>query len=499
MDQINILKTTSKEIAKTIQKDRLSIHQIIWQHITPDVLKHIDSEVFRYLIDNSSGYHSHEVILGCITEDNLPYIDSEIIKILIDKNISYAEDIIHKKITPQNIIHISPYTLDILYTAKPEMLCEKLSITFLTQYKLSSLRTFTKNHTKIYETLSKTITATDLPHIPVDTILFLMSKDQKSIVRKQIATCITHENFKRLEPHFPWAEVAPYLENSIKIEIFHQTHQELTTISEKQSKLKAFIFEPRKIASYSKLLCTLEPQCTFNWKTRGITASEQHFHATHDALNFGHRLPEKIRCMLIKAFLQENIEQNKGRYVFFHYQPIYWWLRSLICKYLVEIQMNNGKPLPGYYPVVCLKNPQKYILSPNKADTLVKYGGRFTEDGTKNRILFMNYALFANSNNRAWGSNSVDLALKSVSWGKSKLPLEELFKEFGAESFYKTYQEKFDALEKEILEKIRYGAFLVISMTPEQVKKSVYVARIGGSKNPVIINNQKIYDVCTIY
>lgn len=498
IERIDIVNITVKELASIIKYRTNNAHQIIWQYITPDRLKLMQPSVLKYLLDYSYGHGSIEVVIGCITQDALPHIAPEIIKLLINYDSAYAQQIIQRGIKQHNYASLHPHTLGALYTAKPKDLCAALPISFLSNYPLNSLRELLKNHQDITEKLVHKIDPTMLSTISVDTLLLLMQNDQQQKIKKIIASKIDEHNFSKLPSNFPWIELVPHLDNTLKKKLINQINTALKLVADDHSKLKAFIFCPQKVANYLKLQHALDSKTTFSWETHGITASEQHFHATNHALDFGHKLPDNIRIMLAKALTYEQLEQEKGRYIFFSYQPLYWWIRSMIFKHLVEIFMNKGVQIQGYHPLVCLKNPQNTILSPEKADALVKKGGRFTEKDSKNRILFMNYALFANSNNRVWGSNSIDLTLKAFNWGKSTLSLEALFTEFGATSLYKKYQQTFETLEKEILASSQYGPILAISMTPEQVKKSVYVACVGGTKCPMIINNNPTDDVCFI-
>lgn len=105
-------------------------------------------------------------------------------------------------------------------------------------------------------------------------------------------------------------------------------------------------------------------------------------------------------------------------------------------------------------------------------------------------ILFMNYALFANSSNP--GSDSsyyIYFNCNSIAGTTITLSPNRVFSILGYEWLYKKYQKEINALNHDYTYLSHFGNLLLIAIPQDTIKKYVYLARSGGLSETIHIDN----------
>ena len=129
-------------------------------------------------------------------------------------------------------------------------------------------------------------------------------------------------------------------------------------------------------------------------------------------------------------------------------------------------------------------------------EQLIKEGNPF--DSKKNtegiarrqKLLFVNHFIFGNLGRS--GSNSFQYMLDNDNATHVHITTKQLFDAYGID--FKLYAAKIEELEKEYNAISRYGQMLQIGITPEKVKKCVYLTSSGGPKVPLKISKDTSSD-----
>ena len=117
-------------------------------------------------------------------------------------------------------------------------------------------------------------------------------------------------------------------------------------------------------------------------------------------------------------------------------------------------------------------------------------------DEARSLVLFMNYALFANTNNS--GSNSLEYIINN--WNSLKGTRDILaidsFKKLGYENIYHQFKDEIEKLSQEYNMAGQYGNLLFIAIPKEDIHKYVYLAVSGATKEALEIEGiGETYDI----
>lgn len=111
---------------------------------------------------------------------------------------------------------------------------------------------------------------------------------------------------------------------------------------------------------------------------------------------------------------------------------------------------------------------------------------KYDADNRK-KLLFMNYALFANAGN--FGSNSASYVVQNANAAKGifDLPVNEPFKKIGYEHIYNKFKDELEELGQQYNTKCSYGNLLFIAIPKDKIHKYAYLAATGGKRVPMSI------------
>jgi len=289
----------------------------------------------------------------------------------------------------------------------------------------------------------------------------------------------TPENYKK----------APYL--LVKL-IFEKISDEektkflasLKMLSAKKGLFKNFV---KQRAPYFLLKKKIGP---FKDGVKPKTQSEHHLanHQQNIEENFSIKLVKnkQARRMFKRLHKKEKKEQKNGRYTFVHAQKWKWHFLADIFKQLWKIKY--GQKVNNYQ--FLRFEPKEF----NKKEEKKKRKNAMTgndnywfqcEDKNNADRLFMNYAAFGNSGN--WGSCSASYWLEAHDFSNIYISVQDLFEKMKKANLYEKYEDKLNQLEKLHESSSKYGNMLLLSFTPEQLKKCVIPAGSNGQRFAVTL------------
>jgi len=191
----------------------------------------------------------------------------------------------------------------------------------------------------------------------------------------------------------------------------------------------------------------------------------------------------------------EHQEQEKGRYTFVHGHLWRYHFSQEMYTDLWNIIYGSA----DRFRYIRYKNPAKYstrnffsyIKQEQKRRGKLMNGGvnqYYTATGNQDYLLFMNYALFCNFA----GSNTGYYIKENVSENPITIDYNVFMKELQLDHYLTTNElgyiaEQFKELELEHATISSYGGGLLLSFTPEMLKKCVYPCHGGGKQRTVEI------------
>jgi hypothetical protein len=353
--------------------------------------------------------------------------------------------------------------------------------------------------------------------VSFDTPLLLdLIKSGGQSVAEHITECITPKNIVLIPQQFvkQLGEMDPKVYGKLKntwlqfLEYFKlKNYIEYITETEV---LDTFLFSPRYLKTYNAIkecLSILNFQSYslnkyFNINLNDnykVVETQSRGHAQQHAFDiqrFSNVIEgnKQLQMMLFAIHKQEEKEILKGKYPFYHGQKIEYWYRTMIFKRIMELVYDIKFP-ETYYPLR-YKKFGNYI-SDDMAQQITQNGRMSWFDvTTRPHMIFMNHALFGNTNNLT--SCSFQFFINNNNINSVKTTLRELFVEYALEDYFDNFKKEFEDLEKEMTNE-KKGMLLLLSFTPEQIKKYVYYSEIGGFKaDKITIFNKKTNDVLEI-
>jgi len=196
---------------------------------------------------------------------------------------------------------------------------------------------------------------------------------------------------------------------------------------------------------------------------------------------------------------KEQEELEKGRYTFVHAQPWkYHFLQDLFSQ-LWQIQYKEKVEDYHFlrFEPKDFFNIKKEIKKRKKAidgtDNFGFWENRDRDEEEAAGRLFLNHAIFGNANYD--GECSVWYWLKNYCHGNLGIDSKYLFSQLGLGSYHKKYAKKIKNLEELHKKVSAYGNMLLISLSPEQLKKSVVIVHPCGKNRKVTIDGKKTGDI----
>ncbi len=110
--------------------------------------------------------------------------------------------------------------------------------------------------------------------------------------------------------------------------------------------------------------------------------------------------------------------------------------------------------------------------------------GRSSDDD-RQHLLFMNYALFGNTDNP--GSSSIYYAVDNDNAGRINIALKNVLNYLGHKDIYNKHEKQLEELEQEHQGLSKYGAMVVIGVPEDKLADCVYFTTFGGPKKKIHI------------
>jgi|ERR1700733_1468497 len=200
---------------------------------------------------------------------------------------------------------------------------------------------------------------------------------------------------------------------------------------------------------------------------------------------------------LLKPILANTIAKEKkfqdDYYTFVHGQRRELYLPEKLYTHLWQLKKKQSLNDFFFAHVKDLvESPDAITYDKIQKNFILSHGNYDSYEQTEARLklLFMNYALFANNPNT--GSNSASYVLtnsNSPAGSRVNITLDNVFKIFGYEAIYdKSLREKLENLASQYKNTSPYGNLLLIAVPKHKIHKYVYVAEMGGPKSTVKIN-----------
>lgn len=194
---------------------------------------------------------------------------------------------------------------------------------------------------------------------------------------------------------------------------------------------------------------------------------------------------------LEKVFNQERKEIAEDRYVFHHACQWKWDLAQDFYTHLYYTLQDKQVPL---YRFLRFDNTTTNLEEEKAIRKKIMRQGEPRD--LRPRLLFMNHAIFGNSDNE--GSCTAQYWYENADWSRTTISAPDIFKKLNRPDIYEKYKEdiqKIEILHKQAENK---GTWLLLSFDKKFLKNSVYAAAPCGYKTQVLIDNQNVDKVSKI-
>ncbi len=187
--------------------------------------------------------------------------------------------------------------------------------------------------------------------------------------------------------------------------------------------------------------------------------------------------------VFLKKFIIKEQEWQSEHYTFVHGQRREYYWPEVLYTYLWSIKNNQSTNNFLFAPIKEPLSEQQRHLEYLYKNFLFSHGRFFSgnyKDETRQLLLFMNYALFANSQNP--GSNTALYIWENANVGQVSLSAQEACRMLGCTQVYDRFKREIDALEVEYKSAGKYGNALFIAVPKDKIHKHVFAAKPGGAK-----------------
>ncbi len=186
--------------------------------------------------------------------------------------------------------------------------------------------------------------------------------------------------------------------------------------------------------------------------------------------------------MLDRAFKKE-VELEKSGYVAFKHGQ--WKGYGLSEKWFTTLwAITKEKPVTDFIflHIKPLAKDDNLTDETEMREQLLRSG--ISSDDDRSHLLFMNYALFGNTDKL--GSSSIWYATKYKSC-PINISLKNVFNYFGHEDIYKKHEKQLEGLEQEYQGLSKYGSMVVVGVPEDRLADCVYLTNCYGGKQKIDI------------
>jgi len=196
---------------------------------------------------------------------------------------------------------------------------------------------------------------------------------------------------------------------------------------------------------------------------------------------------------LLNTVFKKEAEYKDDYYTFVHGQRRELYLPEKI--YTLLWQLKKRQSLQDFFFAHVkdlVESPDAKAYDKVQKNFILSFGNSDGRGGAdaRRKLLFMNYALFANSRNS--GSCTADYVLENENsklGSTINIALSEPFKMFGYQGVYSdALKNKIEVLAQEYKDASKYGNLLFIAVPKNKVHKYVYLAETGGPKIDIEID-----------
>ncbi len=240
-----------------------------------------------------------------------------------------------------------------------------------------------------------------------------------------------------------------------------------------------------KILILSRVICD-QPDYDFKCNTQTC----QHLRQNITSRSFNHYSDVAPRLLdLVSKVNKKERKLQETHYTFFHGQR--WEYQFAASLFIKLYEFKTGNKYPEFLFAHVKKLPEN-IKSEEKVHTkLLKYGQ--TDSVSRQRLLFLNYAFFANSKKPVGPPVSYNI-LHNDNFGFITITLKQMFLWCDFEHIYEKYQDELQQLEKEHEWLSERGNLLFIAVPKDIVDKCVFSAKPGGYKKTILIKKGWLWD-----
>lgn len=184
-----------------------------------------------------------------------------------------------------------------------------------------------------------------------------------------------------------------------------------------------------------------------------------------------------------------------GYYTFIHGQRRIYYLPSRIYTFLWQLHNQyQTKDFLFAHVKPLLSTEEEWQEEENVRNYLLAHGRKPQDNYTRQKLLFLNYGLFAQMNDR--GSNTAHFIGRNINWGSSPITItcKDAFKFFGYEHIYNKYADEIEVLAK-AYEADSFGNALMIAVPKDVIQEYVYLCQpargftgMGGVRRSIYID-----------
>ncbi len=189
---------------------------------------------------------------------------------------------------------------------------------------------------------------------------------------------------------------------------------------------------------------------------------------------------------MIKQVLKKENELKADYYTFIHGQRHEYLPQEQLHTFLqcvINKQKTNNQHLLLHVKE-SVADPELLKQEKEIRKTLLKNGR--TNDEERQRLLFVNWAFFANSSNLGSSSANYITADANVN-DYIQLTPERVFSLNNLEHLYPKYQHQLAQLQQEFEEITQRGTCILLAIPKEKIQKHIYLAYVGGPKRKITI------------
>ncbi|GMU19136.1 MAG: hypothetical protein AMXMBFR12_03280 [Candidatus Babeliales bacterium] len=190
---------------------------------------------------------------------------------------------------------------------------------------------------------------------------------------------------------------------------------------------------------------------------------------------------KELMRMASEVIEKEREYQKKGYYTFVHGQKRGYLFPEKMYTFLW--QQKKGIQVEDFlflHVKPLLETKKEQDEEEKMRQYLLKYGRKPQDGPMRQKLLFLNYALFGNLNDSS--SSTANYVASNVNYGSQPISVttKDAFALLDYQNIYKKYQTEIEALEKDYAVS-NYGTFIVVAVPKQDIAKYVYLCSSGSS------------------